>query len=574
MTYRSRIWLATAFVVGCGGESGGGGSAATAEALPPFCREALASVEAFMSSAADSREGDPRAGGIVVVGVISEMNGGMNAFGAAEHAAQQHQTFVNLMTLIRFDESFEPAPYLADRWEQSEDGRELTFFLRDDVLWHDGTPTTAHDVAFTFRRASDPETQFPNSGFWTPYRSVEVVDDHTIRFEVEPSLNLLDPWRAMAIMPAHLLEDVPAAELGAHPYGEECPVGNGPFVYAGRSAGDQWSFTSNPAFPEGLGGPPLVDRYVYRVIPDQNTLMSELLAGGIDVYIQPSTEQSRRIEQVDELELLAFPFRSYAMVIWNTRLPTLSDKRVRQAITHATNRAEMLEVLRGGYGTLANATVPPFHPHYDPAIESAMPYNPGRAETLLTQAGWVDRNGDGIRENQAGDPLRITISYNTGNDERRGIAEVMQSQLGHVGIDVRVEAADFNALIERAMSPEREFDGVTLAWNSEFFVDDTNLFHSSQVDEGFGFSGTQRADVDRLIEAIAAAPDQETLGPLLREYQQVVIDEQPFTFLYYGDRTVGVNERMRDVEMDARGEWVSIHEWWIDPERRRNVTDG
>ena len=566
---KGRIWLSLvpAAILACGGESGGGGATPELGSLPQFCQDALASVEAFMAT---GDEGDtPRDGGTVVVGVISDIVDGMNAFATSEHASEQHQIFVNLMTLIRLGEDLSPEPYLAERWELSEDGRELVFFLRDDVVWHDGTPTTAHDVAFTFRRASDPETLFPNSSFWERYEAVEVIDDHTVRFTIEPHLSALNPWRGTAIMPAHLLEDVPPAELRGHPFGTTCPVGNGPFVFSDRAEGDHWTFRANGSFPEALGGRPAVDRYVYRIIPDQNTLMSELMAGSVDIYIQPLNEQAGRIEEADDLSLMTFPFRSYTMVVWNSRRPTLQDKRVRQAITHATDRQQMLQVLKNGYGTIANASVPPFHPHYDSGIEGAMAYNPGRAERLLTEAGWVDRDGDGFREDAAGTPLEISIAYNTGNEERKDIAEIMQAQLGHVGIRVRVESVEFGALLERVLGPSRDFDGVTLAWTSEFNVDDTNLFHSSQSEESYGFAGTSSPELDRLLEAIPNTTSQEALGALLNEYQSVLVDEQPFTFLYYADRTVGVSKRVENVVMDARGEWVGVHDWRIVPAGRR-----
>ncbi|MGI9626700.1 MAG: ABC transporter substrate-binding protein [Longimicrobiales bacterium] len=562
-------WALTALVVGCGGDTGPEGIVWNTEGLPTFCQEALAGVQAFVENANAESAPGPEYGGSATIGLISDIQDGMNAFVTVDYGSLQHQLFVNLMTLVRFDEELLPTPYLAERWELSDDGTELTFFLRQDVLWHDGTPTTAHDVAFTVRRASDPAMEFPNANYWAQYDTsadgIQVVDDYTIRFKLDRHPGYMDPWRAVAIMPAHLLETIPVEELRGHPYGVQCPVGNGPFVFTGRAEGSSWTFHANPAFPEALGGRPFLDRYVYRYIPDQNTLMAELSAGGIDGYIQPLVEQSNQIRDDPDLELLTFPFSSYAMVAWNGRRPELADRRVRTAIALATNRQQLLEVLRGGFGRIANATVPPSHWAYDPSMEEQLAYNPGEAEGLLTEAGWVDRNGDGVRENSEGQPLEVDIAYNTGNKERQDIAEIMQSQLGHVGIRVIVRSIDWGALIESATSPERDFDGVTLAWQPDFFIDDTDLFRSDKVDEPYAFSGTQNAEVDRLLRAIPAANDRDTLGDLLGEYQSAIVEEQPFTFLYYGDRVVGVNRRLKGVDMDIRGEWVNIRDWRIQP---------
>src|SRR5690606_5639777 len=108
---------------------------------------------------------------------------------------------------------------------------------------------------------------------------IEVIDDFTVRFHLEPHADFLDPFRPVAILPEHLLGDVPHQQLRQHPYGTQCPVGNGPFVFAEHRPQERWVFEANPAFPEPLGGRPFVDRYVYRVIPEQTTLLTELLTG-------------------------------------------------------------------------------------------------------------------------------------------------------------------------------------------------------------------------------------------------------------------------------------------------------
>lgn len=569
-----RVWVVTAAVLaGCGGGSGGGGASAAVD-LPPFCTEALAAVDDWMGTVADRRAEGPEMGGQLVVGVISDITQGMNAFATNEHASSQHQMFVNLMPLVRHDDDLELEPYLAESWEFSEDGTELTFRIRDDVHWHDGTPTTAADVAFTFERIIDPAVEFPGASKWARYLpGAEVVDDRTVRFRMEPHLSALDPWRATGIMPAHLLEDVPAEELVAHPFGSQCPVGNGPFVFTERVADERWSFEANPAFPADLG-PAKVDRYVYRIVPDQNTLMAELQAGGIDAYVQPLMEHIEAIEGAEHLEVISGPSRSLAMIAWNTRREVLADKRVRQAIALAVDRAQMLEVLRGGLGRRANGTIPPGGRGYDDSIEDRMPFDPSRARTLLAQAGWEDRDGDGVRENASGAPLSFTISVNSGNAERLRIAQIVQAQLSEVGFQVGLEVGDFGAIISRITDSTRDFDGVTLAWTSDFFVDDTDLFHGDRIEGAMAFSGLDQPELDRILEAIPAAQTEAELDRLYREYQEAILEEQPFLFLYYGDRVVGVNRRVQGMTLDVRGEWATVTDWWILPDQRRMADDG
>lgn len=561
MRKRSVVFLASLpLLAACGDVSDDGG----------FCREAMSRVAEFMGGFPQP-EGE-RYGGTAVVAAISDIPDGMNALVSSDYNANQHQVFVNLMTLLRYDEALEPTPWLARSWEIAPDHSHITFHLRDDVFWHDGVKTTARDVEFTYLRATDPRTGFPNDAFWTHYvrgpEGVQVVDSFTVTIRMEPHAEFLDVWRAVAIMPAHLLGEVPPEELRQHPFGTRCPVGNGPFRFVDHRQDESWTFARNPAFPSELGGPPYLERYVYRVIPEPTTLLTELLTERLDVYIAPRPDQAREILAHPNTQLLAYPFRSYVFVGWNARRPQLADPRVRRALTLGTHRQEIVEALRQGYGTVANSTVPPFHWAYHPGLADSLPYDPDRAAALLDEAGWVDRDGDGVRENAEGVRLAITIKYNQGNEERRDIAEIMQAQLGRIGVSVTPQVVEWATLLSQVNSRERDFDGVVLGWVTEFRVDDTDLFHSRRIDEAYAWSGTRNPRLDQLLEELPLIVDRAEALPKWREYQYELLREQPYTFIYYQDRLAGYNTRLRDLQMDARGEWLNIHEWWIDPARR------
>jgi peptide/nickel transport system substrate-binding protein len=196
-------------------------------------------------------------------------------------------------------------------------------------------------------------------------------------------------------------------------------------------------------------------------------------------------------------------------------------------------------------------------------------FDPAGARALLDEAGWRDRDGDGVRENAEGLPLSISILYNQGSEERKRIAEIMQIQLRDVGIEVRPEVAEFASILARITSTDsRDFDGVTLAWGGEFRVDDTPLFHSSQVDGPYGFSGTQNPELDALMDTLAIIQDHDEARPLWARYEMTLRDEQPFTFFYYTDRLIGVRDRVQGLRLDPRGEWVNVREWWLDRSMR------
>lgn len=573
---RATLSVACLFALAACGDGREGDAAATAWS-DPFCAEVMPRVAAWLDSVrvAHPAPPDDRYGGTLVAAGIGELSdgGGMNAFLANDYAARLHQQFVNLTTLVRYDEALEVAPALAESWELSPDGTEVTFHLRRDVVWHDGQPTDAHDVAFTYLRVTDPALGYPNDTFWrdwvTGADGVDVLDDYTVRMRLEPHGEYLDPWTAVGIMPEHLLGDVPVEELQAHPFGSLCPVGNGPFVFQQHVTDQQWTFAANPAYPEALGGRPFLDRYVYRYISEQATLLNELLTGGVDVYLQVRPEQVARVEASENARIVAFPGRQYVFLAMNSRRPQLSDARVRRALTIGWNRREFVDANLLGYGRVANGPVPPTHWAYDPALDDALRYDPDEAARLLDEAGWIDRDGDGVRENADGVPLGFDIAYNTGNLLRQNAAEFMQGQLRALGVDARARATDYGELLRRVQQPgDRDFDTLILAWTVEFRLDDTDLFHSRSFDGGLAFSGTRNAEIDRLLDALAASRSRDEARPLWEEYQQAVLQEVPYQFLYYPDRIMGLSSRVHGVEADLRGEWLNVTEWWIDPAAR------
>ncbi|HSG49972.1 MAG TPA: ABC transporter substrate-binding protein [Longimicrobiales bacterium] len=561
---------AAVLVAGCGDDRS---PRAAATAAAPFCQRAMERVDAYVDSArtASPAPDDPRFGGTAVVAGIAELVNGMNSLATIDYGASQYHQFVNLMTLVRLDGDLEPTPWLAESWSVSDDGTEITFRLRDDVYWHDGELTDARDVAFTFLRATDPETAFPNTSFWDHYvkgpDGVRVVDDFTVAFRLTPHAEFMDPWRAVGILPEHLLGEVPPTELASHPFGTVCPVGNGPFVFVSHRPRESWTFEANPAFPEGLGGRPFLERLVYRVIPDQTTLLTELLTGSVDVYVSVRPDQASAVVEDADADLRAFDPREFTFVGWNTRRPQLADSRVRRAITLATNRDAVVEVLLRGYGEVAESGVPPFHWAHDPDLEGPG-FDPAAARRLLDEAGWRDRDADGVRESVDGVPLTISLVYNAGNQDRQTIAELMQAELRSVGIDLTPLPLEPGEVARRATDPTvRDFDGLVLAWVPEFKVDEKDLFHSDRADQPLAFSGLRDPQLDRLLDTLQLVVDREEARPLWHAYQRRISALQPFTYFYYSRRLTGVSTRLQDVEMDFRGEYMNVQDWWIQPAR-------
>jgi peptide/nickel transport system substrate-binding protein len=510
-----------------------------------------------------------RYGGTAVVASLNEINS-MNHFVSADETSQELQAFVLFTPLIRYDESLVPTPYLAEGWDTvtaRSGSLVLTFRLRDDVRWHDGVPTSAYDVKFTFDRIKDPRTSYPHASLLASYDSAVVRDSSTIAFYLKRYPGFMDAWRRISPMPEHILGDVEPAELKHHPFGTESPVGNGPFRFVEHRAGDRWVFEANPDFPESLGGRPYVDRLVYRFIPDPTTRLAEFLAGEVDVYLIVAPSQVAEVEARPEARVITYENRNYAFIGWNGRRTLFQDPKVRRALTLAIDRQRIVDVARQGLGRLAEGPVPPFHWAYNAELEP-LPYDPEHARALLDSAGWVDADGDGVRENDV-NRASFELKTNQGNSTREQILTLVQADLARVGVEARLRFQEAQSLGADITSPERRFDAVVIAWETDFNLDDRIFFACSQRDAPFQLISYCNPRVDEILDEVAVMEDRSRALPLWHEYQEILQWEQPYTFLYYDVRANGVHERVHDVRMDIRGDFINVKDWWIAPADRR-----
>lgn len=505
--------------------------------------------------------GDPEPGGTAVVAVSSDFQ----AFNPVSNTALVTAEVINFMLftpLIQFDEDLEAVPALAARWDLDDEG--VTFTLHNDLSWHDGQPVTASDVLFTFELAKDPQTaSLLESAYLTMIESARVLDDHTIRFEfVAPHSQ---PMQAFwwAPLPRHLMADVQPAQLAQAPFNRQ-PVGNGPFRFASWTAGQQLVLEATEDYPESLGGRPMLDRVVFRVVPEATTRLTEILTGAIDVNYALLPDEAQQIEQQTRARLIRYPGREFLYVGWNNARAPFDDARVRRALAMGINRPGLIDALMFGYGRPAAGMIPPWSP-VDPGIEP-LPYDPDGARALLQEAGWTPgpdgimrRNGQLLRFNMLSSEDRL----------RQDLTVVIQQQLRQIGVDVQVRAVEFQSLIQQHR--DREYESVLSGWVLDSFrVDPSPLFscEEAQRPASANRAGYCSAEADRLSLAGLQESDDARAEEIWGEFSRLLQNDQPITFLAWPDQVAAISERLQGVEMDVRGKLLNAPDWWIPASRR------
>ena len=389
-------------------------------------------------------------------------------------------------------------PGLAERWEHSDDFRTWTFHLRDDVRWHDGIQVTAYDVAFTLGLFRHPAVL--HGGFALLIDEITVPDDYTL---VLTFTRPTGPETALAgwpvFYPRHLLQDLDPEDFFAWEFWTH-PIGNGPYRYVRGSPNTLIELEANPDYFEGR---PAIDRVVLRL--STANMVTELLSANVDAayYVTPG----------DIPTLAADPrFRLYfrwmtsepQAIYWNHRHPFLSDSVVRRALSHAVNRREIARVLNlpdemplvGGLSPDDRA----LELYREGRLDPGFSYDPGLSARLLEQRGWVDRNGDGVRERE-GTAARFTFLARQGGIlATLEVAILLQHQLRAIGVGMEILTVESAAWYARFL--EADFD-VTI---QDVRNVPTDLLHQDFFGDGT-LIGYRSPEVVQLLEALVLELD-------------------------------------------------------------------
>ena len=462
--------------------------------------------------------------------------------------------------LVKYDKDIKLVGDLAERWEVTNGGKTITFFLRRGVKWHDGVEFTANDCLFTYQKFVDPRVATPYSSSYMDVLKAEIVNKYTFRVTYkEPFSPALESW-SMGIIPKHLLD---GKDINTDPFNRH-PIGTGPYKFKEWIAGQKIVLDANSSYFEGR---PNIDRFIYRVIPDSSTMFQELLSGGVDMmgltplqYLRKS--ETRRIRE--NYRKFRYPANAYTYMGYNLTNPLFTDVRVRQALSYAINRQSIIDGVLLGLGKPCTGPFSYVSWAYNPKAKSYN-YDPELAKKMLSKEGWKAKNNDGILEKN-GKSFRFTILTNQGNTERIRTAEIIQQNLKAVGIAVSIRVMEWQAFLEQI--DKRSFEAIILGWGMGRDPDLYDIWHSSKTKKGeYNFIGYKNAEVDRLLVEGRRTFDIEKRKKIYYRIHEILAEEQPYAFLYVPDALPIVHKRFKGVEPAPLGIMYNFIHWYVPKDR-------
>ena len=454
-------------------------------------------------------------------------------------------------------------PGLADSYEIAADGVTYTFHLNPNATWHDGTPVTAEDVKFSYDSVLNPEsTSTYAASLIETLASYRVVDERT--FEIVSlfpnAVFFYNAVTPIAIMPRHIWESVPIAEWAADPgsTGQDPArvVGSGPFRFVEWVQGDRVTLAKNPDYYDTITSRvPYVDEVTFRILPDLNTAVQELIVGGIDLLETIAAEQTVDVQNTEGRAVQiydTFDFTFYIPNLNPERTTLFQDVVVRQALFTALDKQGIVDNIYAGFGEPALGTQARLSFAYAPeAYDETWEYDPERAAQMLEDAGWVDTDGDGVREKD-GQKFAFTMTLPDGSSTGTLLAAYFQEAWADIGVECTPELIPFQTMLEQMDA--RDFDMVLLGFGWDPSGDQGPMFTCAAQEGGFNYQSYCNEEYDALQEQQLRELDPAARRELLIQQSQIAWRDQPVGIFRFAVGRTGVNvDRVRNYYANGIG---------------------
>ena len=441
-------------------------------------------------------------------------------------------------------------PKVATDWSVSDDGLTWTLTIRDDITFHDGTPLTAEDVVFSLNLYRDT-ADFPIlPTSVAPFTTIEAVDATTVTLTSEAPVAAFD-YRmvAMYVLPRHIWE----AEADPVAFTNDEMIGSGPFVLAEYAQDEFVRLTANEDY---WGGAPSVDELIFQTFTNPDARVQGLVNGDLDMITEfpatalPTLQNTENIEVADGLD---FGGR-LADIIFNmvdpancppeggicSGHPALRDAEVRRALAQAVDKQQLIDTLLLGLGEPGLGLVPPALGNWfaEELVAEDYQFDLAAAAQRLEDAGYVDTDGDGVRECPTDDcgptgDLTFRLNYPTDNDEHPRVADTLSGWWSEIGVAVQIQGLDTDALTS-ICCPTFDFDVMLWTWTSD--TDPEGLLVvllCEHIETGFSETGYCNPTYDEIFAEQSVTVDQDARRELVVELQRITLEDVPYIIPWY-----------------------------------------
>lgn len=472
-------------------------------------------------------------------------------------------------------------PMLAESWQWNSDSTSITIDLRKDVYWSDSVSVTAADVAYSFDLSSDPEV---NSRFYGIFKNFYTDNDNHI--DIKKTFDILSPYKLrinfrpasvpdlfsidIPILPKHIFEKIKRNEI-QHSDVNFNPVTDGPFRLSKWEKNQDIILKADKS--SFLHAENSVDEIVFKIVPDYNTKLLQLKNGELDLITDVNPDDVAGLRKNDRINVVPIKGREYDYIGWNNidpqkfangkkvaPNPLLGDPNIRRALSYALNRKEVIDNFLYNNGEIA---VGPIAPIFKSIFDSTLipyEYNPAKAKELLAKEGWHPSPGNGILEKD-GKKFSIKLFMGTGNPRREFAMAVFKNNLREIGVEVQVEKMEMSSFIQELFA--RHFDAWIAGWSVPIPIELTPYWHSGIESSIFNLSSYDNKRVDLLLEKLKTKISRKQRSETYREIQRIIHLDEPVTFLYWVDKIVAYNKRIKDIRINPLGAINKCWEWKI-----------
>lgn len=466
-------------------------------------------------------------------------------------------------------------PDLADYWELGADGMTYTFYLNQNATWHDGEPVTADDCVMTFDAVMDEKSISPlASDFIQNVASYRAVDTHTFEMKAPaPAALVLEKTvGAIPIMPKHIWGDIPHAEWASSPGSTGTDpskvIGSGPFVFKEWVLGDHVTISRNENYwlPDGV---PHIDEFTIQIIAEPETAVQSVVVGDTDMFRGLAPSQIERVRSNNAaIEIVTYETMSFGGFVMNAsqeRGSFFSDTAVRQALMYAVDRELVVESMLDGLGTPSIGVQPPPSPAYAPdQVTTVYNYDPEKSKQLLEDAGWVDSDGDGVREKD-GVKFSAEFLFSEGSTLYEQLIPYLKQVFADVGVEVLPKSVPAPTLSEQVVgSGDYEISTTGITWT----LDDQGVLYRCDAFPPAGFNLPRHCnpEYDRLNTESQTELDPEKRRQLMIDQGNISNDDAHWGIMYFGQGVFPVNSRVRNAFFSAYTELFSYADLWIKAE--------